>query len=185
MVTGSINKNKIMTKKKRFLKRIYWLKDAGIKAFVVLLIVAAGFYTLASISWPADDPNVTTGIVGMFVGESATAYGSSIDYDTANSYCATGGGNLEGSHICTPSEMNNSYNHGTAGISAIYTYNSSPTLWINSGPPGYTANANDCKGWTAINSPLSNPNYGTVWNFPDQYGGLLPCKTGKRFACCK
>jgi len=174
-----------MTKKKPFSTVVKWLKDAGLKALVILLLVASGFYALAQISWPANDPNPTTGVVGMFVGESTSAFGSSIDYDTANSYCASGGGNLQGSHICTPAEMNNSYNHGVVGVAPVYTYAGSTTLWINSGPPGYTANANDCKGWTATDSPLSNPNYGTVWNFTSQYGGLLPCKTGKRYACCK
>lgn len=174
-----------MSKKKTIPKLLNWLKDAGLKAFVILLIVASGFYALAAISWPADQPNAVTGLVGVFVGESTTPFNSSIGYKTANTYCSSGAGDLAGSHVCTPAEMTNSYNNGVLGISTIYTYALSPTLWINSGPPGYTANANDCKGWTATTNPLSNPNYGTVWNFTGRYGSLLPCKTGKKFACCK
>lgn len=173
-------------KKNRFKKYLNWTQEIFYKGLVILFMVIGGVYAYAQITWPSADPNPTTGVVGVFVGESDSAFSSAVNYVTANSYCENSNNPaIAGSHICTPAEMTNSYNHGQAGISPIYTYNSSNTLWINSGPPGYTANANDCKGWTAISSPLNNPNYGTVWNFNDEYGSLLPCTTGKKFACCK
>jgi len=180
-----------MNKKKTHKKMLIWLKDAWLKAIVVFLIVAGGFYAYAQITWPDDEPNPTTGVVGMFVGESSAAYTTGSDYDSINDLCSgtitdPDGKSWTGCHVCTQDEMMNSYNHGKAGIAPIFTYDSSNTLWINSGPPGFTANANDCKGWTATTSPISNPNYGRVWNFPSQYGGLLPCSTAnKKFACCK
>lgn len=163
-----------------------WTKEALYKGLVILLVGVGGMYAYAQITWPSADPNPVSGVVGVFVGESSSAFNAASDYDKVNDFCANSSdANVKGSHICTPAEMANSYNNGQSGISPIYTYSQSPTLWINSGPPGYTANANDCKGWTAITSPLANPNYGTVWNFVNDYGSLLPCDVGKKFACCK
>lgn len=190
-------------KKKTLSKSVHWLKDAALKALVVLLLVTAGFYTYAAINWPAADPNDVSGIVGKFVGDSVDTsrsgnlgtFEAAIDYAQANDYCSTNtDSNITGSHVCTPDEMINSYNHGAPGVSPIFTYcpggaacpaGNSATLWINNGPPAFTANANDCKGWLETSSPASNPNYGTVWNFQTSSGGLLPCRTSKAYACCR
>lgn len=182
-----------MKKKNTFLKILNWLKDAGLKALVILLVVVAGFYAYGAINWPTGEPNPTTGVVGIFVGYTDTSFINSQSYSAVNDWCANenvitpdGTVNGLGAHVCTPDEMLNSYNHMTAG-SPIHddNYAGPATLWVNSGPPGYTANANDCKGWSAITSPSDNPNFGTVWNFSEKYGGLLHCRTGKQFACCK
>lgn len=181
-------------KKKTLSKTMHWLKDAGLKALVVLLLVTAGFYTYAQITWPAADPNDVSGIVGKFVGDSIDksrsgnlgTFEASSSYQDANDFCSTNTDqDVAGSHVCTPDEMINSYNHGVSGISPIFTYTDSTTLWINNGPPAFTANANDCKGWVETTSPLENPNYGTIWNFSTKAGGLLPCRTGKAYACCR
>jgi len=181
-------------KKKQLLSSAFvWLKDVGLKAFAVLALVVGGFYVIAAdINWPTSPPNPTTGVVGMFVGESKTAYTAALDYVTSGATCdgitAPDGQIVNGAHICTPDEIVNSYNHGTAGISAIFTYISSPTLWINSGPPGFTANANDCQGWkydVTKAQDLSNPVFGTIWTFGAKKGNLLLCESGKKFACCK
>ena len=176
-----------MAKKRKIKNIINWLKDAVLKSLVILLVVAAGYYAYAQITWPADNPNPVSGVVGMFVGESDGVFDASVNsYDDANALCSNHTDvNIAGSHVCTPAEMTNSYNHGTVGVSPIYLYNTSATLWVNSGPPGYTANANDCKGWTKTDSPADNPNFGTVWNFDGKYGGLLHCRDDKKFACCK
>jgi len=171
-----------MEKKKTIKNILIWLKDAWFKAIVVLLIVAGGFYTYAAITWPGSDPNPTTGVVGMFVDESDDSFDSSLGYVDANDYCANTA-TCEGCHICTSDEMINSYNHAGTN-SPINTY-SGVTLWINNGSPSFTANANDCLGWTKTSSSTDNPTYGRIWNFSSDYGGLLPCKTGKKFACCK
>ena len=186
-----------MKKKKTFLKVLNWLKDAGFKAFAILLIVAAGFYAIASITWPDNEPNPTTGVVGMFVDESTDAFGagSARGYSEVNDLCATLAAS-PGSHVCTPTEMMNSLNHGNPSNAPVHTYlagGGETMLWINNGPPGYTANSNDCLGWTAENQGTDpkNPSYGAVWNFQAQAGGLAPCKditkptTLKKFACCK
>lgn len=182
-----------MKKKSSIKKVLFWLKDAGLKALVILLIVAAGFYAYAAINWPVGEPNPTTGVVGMFVGATENTFDDSQGYNLVNAWCATG--NVEtpegtvnnlGAHICTPDEMVNSYNHGTLGVSPIFTYSDSNTLWINSGPPGFMVNANDCVGWTTASAgPDNNPNMGAVWNFVSDKGNLLKCQPGKQFACCK
>ena len=184
-------------KKKQLLSSTFvWLKDVGLKVFAILALVVGGFYVYAEITWPVIQPNPTTGVVGMFVGESSKAYSDVNDannsnargYDQVNALCANGAVDVANSHVCTPDEMVNSYNHGTIGVSAIFTYSASPNLWINSGPPGYTASANDCKGWTATSrgADSQDPNFGAMWIFgTKKIGGLSPCTTGKKFACCK
>jgi len=186
-----------MKKKKAFSNVLEWLKDAGLKVFAVLALLAGGFYVIAAdITWPASQPNATSGVVGTFVGESSDTYNKTVagaitvtvtGYDQANALCSGGAGDVANSHVCTPDEMANSYNHGTVGVSPIFTYNTSKMLWINSGPPGYTANSNDCNGWKSINAGTDpeSTNYGAVWNFSTRAGGLTPCKADKKFACCK
>lgn len=166
-------------------KTLRWFGDAGLKALVVLLLVVGGYAVYAAISWPGNAPNPTTGVVGMFVGESATAFDAASSYEDVNKKCSQATDEaIKGSHVCTPDEMANSYNNANPS-SAVKTYVTSKTLWINNGPPAFTANANDCRGWAETEAPTSNMNYGTVWNFESKSGGLLPCKTGKKFACCK
>jgi len=189
-----------MVNKKTHIKIFHWIKDAWLKSIVILLIVAAGFYAYAEITWPADEPNPTTGVVGMFVGESSEAYSAATNnYSLVNNLCSgtitqPDGQTVTKSHVCNQDEMMNSLNHGTNTAtfkSPVFTYFNPPTqpnpyLWINSGPPGYTSNANDCTGWTKIDSPLTNQNFGRIWNFQNQYGALLPCdNSGFKFACCK
>ena len=181
-------------KKKYFSRALEWTTDVGLKAFAVLALVVGGIYVYAEVVWPTTAPNATTGVVGMFVGESKNPF-NTVDtyYDGVNDYCSEYPENpdVDGSHVCTPDEMINSYNHANTN-SPIITYypgtaGSSAMLWINNGPPGYTANSNDCNGWTTptIGTDSQNPNYGAVWNFRTKAGGLVPCKTGKKFACCK
>jgi hypothetical protein len=187
-------------KKKHVLNNaLEWFKDAGLKVFAVVLLLAGGFYVYA-ISWPVTQPNDTTGVVGTFVGASEYDapsngfFNAGSDYKTVNKYCSQEGrapanvnATLKYSHICTPDEMLNTYNHMTSAQETVLLAQAATgkTLWINSGPPGFTANANDCKGWSTVASPQNNMNYGTLWNFSTKSGGLLPCTTGKKFACCK
>ena len=181
----AVTKTKMKQKKKQntILK---WISDVWVKSAVILLIVAGGLYAYAQITWPGDVPNPTTGVVGMFVGESTNTFGSgATGYGNVNQLCSLNA-NYLGSHICSQDEMMNSYNHGTTGVSPIFTYNTSPNLWINNGPPGYTASANDCKGWTVTSrGSEDDPNFGAMWIFSKKFGGLTPCTTGKFFACCK
>src|SRR3989339_92669 len=55
--------------------------------------------------------------------------------------------------------------------------------WVAEGPPGYTANSNDCQGWTASSSAM----LGAYWEFQSTGGGmgwLISCLTQMPIACC-
>jgi len=58
-------------------------------------------------------------------------------------------------------------------------------IWISSGPPGYTANANDCMGYTSA----ATSDYGAIWvklsANSDGYGSLRYCNQTSPFACCR
>lgn len=186
-------------KKKTYSKTLRWMSDVGLKAFAVLALVIGGFYAYAVIGFPPE-PNATTGVVGTFVGSSEYdapsngVFSVASEYKEVNKYCsqagrATPNSNLIGSHICTPDEMTNSYNHGTVGVSPIFLVNPAltPFLYINNGPPGYLASANDCGGWSRTDAGTNPqyPNYGSIWDFSQKMGRITVCTTGTKFACCK
>jgi hypothetical protein len=57
------------------------------------------------------------------------------------------------------------------------------SAWIAEGPPGYTSNSNDCKGWTDDSSTV----LGAFWAFDSSGGGmgwLTNCSGEKPLACC-
>ncbi|MDD2680597.1 MAG: hypothetical protein PHE20_00665 [Patescibacteria group bacterium] len=96
-------------------------------------------------------------------------------YTSANAFCSA---TLAGTHVCTSEEILQTINGGSISLPA------NTTLWINSGPPGYTVNANDCIGWTSA----SATSYGTVWvrlASGDGFGALNKCDGSRRYACCK
>jgi hypothetical protein len=56
--------------------------------------------------------------------------------------------------------------------------------WVAEGAPGYTANANDCSGWTNNTTTY----LGAFWYFIAGGGGngsLINCSQLKPIACCK
>jgi len=120
--------------------------------------------------------NVT---VGTIVGFTASSYdgdissGPDIGYVAANKICDAEYG---GSYFCTVHEI-------------LYTlrinWSFSDTYWIANGPPGYTANADDCQGWTSNDNTFLGP----FWNFDGNaqggYGRLTNCAQLKKLACCK
>lgn len=99
-------------------------------------------------------------------------------YTAANSLCAAV---VTGSHVCSTNEILNTINLGhSADMPAV------SSLWINNGPPGYQANANDCAGWTSS----AATSFGTIWvknsSFVDGLGSLEKCDgVGYAYACCK
>ncbi len=165
-----------MSKKQTLFNLFNWLKDAGLKALVILLVVTAGFYAYAQIVWPGTEPNPVSGVVGMFVGKSATVFSGSPGYQGATKSCRAA---HPGSHVCTPDEMINTYNHNPSLFSGV-----SDKLWINNGPPAYIEiPSNDCNAWQA-----NTPNYfGSVWNFDSSPNAAYaqPCHASYNFACCK
>ena len=102
------------------------------------------------------------------------SYGGDTGYAAGNAVCEA---EYPGSHYCATNEV----------ITVIYTGDISSwagTAWIAEGPPGYTANSNDCNGWTS-NAPT---NLGAFWEFNNTSGGmgwLTNCASVKPVACCQ
>ena len=97
--------------------------------------------------------------------------GSEIGYNAANNIC---GIEFPGSHFCLEVEMMK-YNYVNRSITGQY--------WIVKGAPGYTANANDCEGWTKTSGEI-----GPFWDFNENVGvgagKLTPCSSELKLACC-
>jgi len=116
----------------------------------------------------------------VYVGSTASPYnGSQSGYTGANALCSSTTG-LTGSHVCTTEEILYTIDKGSgSNIPAPSTF------WISNGPPAYTANANDCQGWTSA----AAGDYGTVWYKLASgagFGSLAYCSsTTYKFACCK
>ena len=71
-------------------------------------------------------------------------------YKAVNEICKDSAGILSGSHVCSVQEILESIKCGAAlpgtGI-----------VWVQDGPPGFTANVNDCIGWTSPARPSFLP----------------------------
>jgi len=102
------------------------------------------------------------------------ATGTLVGYQAANDICKA---RLAGSHFCRTDEV----------IGFIQSQDISffaGTAWIAEGPPGYTANSNDCNGWTSSSDTM----LGAFWQFVSNGGGmgwLVNCSVTKPIACCK
>lgn len=109
---------------------------------------------------------------------SATYNGNIGSYDAANAACAS---EFTGSHFCTTEELLQTMIQRNVSLITEWT----GTAWIQGGPPGYTANANDCKGWTSS----SNVVLGKFWDFDDTtangMGWMTNCANTKSLACCR
>jgi hypothetical protein len=119
----------------------------------------------------------------QMVGVTVSTYpGNTGSYYAAYNRCNT---DFPGSHVCTVEEILESIQCSAGNPSAPIRNNEGQVAWINGGPPGFTANANDCIGWT---SNASNA-YGRVWVFNNTTGGngtQTSCNTpGLKFACCR
>jgi len=105
----------------------------------------------------------------IFTGVTPASYdGSQGGYAAANQLCAN---NYLGSHVCVTDEIITTIREGLTPPS---------NAWLIEGPPGYTAYANDCDGWTTNN----NTKLGAYWS-SDNKGWLTNCATQKPFACCR
>jgi hypothetical protein len=102
------------------------------------------------------------------------SYSGNTGYAAGHAVCAA---EYPGSHFCATNEI----------ITVIYNGDISAwagTAWIAEGPPGYTANSNDCNGWTS-NAPT---NLGAFWELNNVTGGmgwLTNCASVKPVACCQ
>lgn len=98
-------------------------------------------------------------------------------YDAANTICAAA---YTGSHMCRTDEILDTI--ATKDISTLFS--GIADAWIAEGPPGFTADSNDCRGWTSANLAHLGP----WWDFATSGGGigyLTNCSTTKPIACCK
>lgn len=98
-------------------------------------------------------------------------------YDAANTICDAA---YTGSHMCRTDEILDTI--ATKDISTLFS--GIADAWIAEGPPGYTADSNDCRGWTSSNLAHLGP----WWDFATSGGGvgyLTNCSTTKPIACCK
>lgn len=106
----------------------------------------------------------------------ATFDGQQGGYATVNNdRCKVQFSNATDAHLCATAEILNSINCGVLTAQAGGGY-----AWIANGPPGYLAQANDCKGWQSKESTV----YGTIWNLDQNRGELTSCNTQRSFACC-
>jgi len=100
-------------------------------------------------------------------------------YYLANGKCAAA---YTGSHICSTAEMLNSIKCSAAALSSA-GYNGTDA-WIQDGPPGFTAPANDCQGWQS----QASTDLGRIWRFDTAKAGkgfLTTCNQDIVFACCR
>jgi hypothetical protein len=115
----------------------------------------------------------------LFVGTTTLSYDGDISYLTFTGYKAANlicDSQYAGSHLCQTGEILN-----TIAADQISTF--SGTAWIAEGPPGYTANSNDCTGYTTN----SNTYLGAFWEMLSTNGGrgwLTNCAQTKPLACC-
>ncbi len=99
--------------------------------------------------------------------------GSLNGYTAANAICAS---EYSGSHFCLKSEVLKTIANGN--------YSFSGTAWFQNGPPGYTANADDCSGWTTDSSTYLGPFWNWGANSGAGRGALTNCAQTKQLMCC-
>ena len=115
----------------------------------------------------------------VYVGQTAATYnGARGGYTSANALCAA---SIAGSHVCATGEILETIKCNQPSLPTT------DQAWITNGPPGYTARANDCTGWTSTSPSGSTTVYGAIWAF-DASGGVgwvTTCNQSLKFACCK
>lgn len=127
-----------------------------------------------------------------FVGLTVTTWPGNVgSYYAADNKCAldfpavAGPPALPAAHVCRVEEILESISCSVPGDPIRGQGIDVNFAWLNGGPPGFTANANDCIGWTSNASSA----YGRVWVFNDTTGGRgtqTTCNTaGLKFACCR
>lgn len=128
-----------------------------------------------------------TGCFGpIFVGLTAGNYapGDVSGYYGAHNRCRADYPGYAGVHVCTSQEILESIKCSVDG-DPIRLVTDGTAAWVNGGPPGFTANTNDCQGWT---SSASNT-YGRYWIFNLASGGrgtTTSCNSpGIPFTCCR
>ena len=160
------------------------LISASLRGLAVFAIFGLSLYAYAAISYPANQPTVVSGVVGLYVGKTAPDTGSAGGYLGVQSSCNSV---VSDSHVCTPMEMINTYRNGDSpDLVGTPLASETQPLWLNSGAPAYFSSlANDCLGWTEDADFYGKPVYGSVWSTTEKYGMMTFCNQSLRFACCK
>lgn len=118
---------------------------------------------------------------GKFIGVTASSTqgsfstGSLVGYQAANELCDEA---FSGSHMCRSAEIISTVDQDISAFTDI------ENGWVAQGPPGYTADSNDCHGWTSANSSY----LGAWWEFSTSGGGqgfLTNCAVSQPIACCR
>jgi hypothetical protein len=128
------------------------------------------------------DPSIDGwGVTAKHMRTSTASYNGSFTTGTLHGYVAADNicrSQYSGYHFCTTEDI----------IKMVYGGNNISnfvgTAWVANGPPGYTANSNDCVGWTTS----SSVSLGAFWLFENTAGGagwLVNCSVTKPIACCK
>lgn len=119
------------------------------------------------------------GSISKFIGTTTVKYfpafatSTLTGYQAANDICNS---DYFGSHFCRTYDM-------IVTIEQDDISDWSGSTWIAEGPPGFTANANDCNGWTSSSTAM----FGPFWALDSNGGGmawLTSCQTQKTLACC-
>jgi hypothetical protein len=129
--------------------------------------------------WPAG--------TGYFVGLTPGTYNGAFTtggyhgYQAANHICDSV---YTGSHFCRTNEIIATI--ADKDISTLFTTGDSG--WEANGPPGYTANSNDCNGWMSSDPTM----LGAFWLYNNGSGGggggagwVVNCSVSKALSCCK
>lgn len=131
-----------------------------------------------NVTWQAETSGTRSQLIGTttatFTGEISTS--TLTGYAAANDICVS---EYAGSHFCRSYDIILTINEGS--ITAWGSDTSS--AWIAEGPPGYTAPANDCSGWTNN----ADTALGAFWLFNSNGGGagwVVNCAQTKPLACC-
>ncbi len=123
--------------------------------------------------------SVKNSTFSSIVGYSSSSYdgnfssGSLIGYVAANSICSS---EYPESHFCLKSEVLKTISNNN--------YSFTGTAWFANGPPGYTANADDCSGWTTNSSTYLGPFWNWDANSGAGKGALTNCAQTKQLMCC-
>ncbi|MDD4287314.1 MAG: hypothetical protein PHO20_01495 [Candidatus Peribacteraceae bacterium] len=125
---------------------------------------------------------------GKFVGttvstsDGSVGTGSLVGYQAANEICVHA---FTGSHMCQVDEIISTVGQNLSSFSGMVNG------WASMGAPGYTADANDCAGWTSGDGG----DLGSWWEFStdggvtiESGGGkgyLTNCAVAQPIACCR
>lgn len=140
--------------------------------FALVAILLAGSAYASSGYLSGGDAYIQTYKPSFQCFTTASYDGDQTDYDAADALCNA---DCSGSHVCRVDEVLTMYSQdaGTLPVTG--------EGWVNGGPPGYTADANDCLGWSS--NALGD--YGRYWDFANKQGWMRGCVNTLKFACCK